>query len=118
MFSHRVTETQRKSCLCVSVTLWLNQIGCCYGCLCERHSAILGPPRYEGVRLKRTLSTHTCRRLTQAGPPAGWFYRGGSCMCRWLALSVSVFGLSSSLVLAQIGSATLTGRVTDPSGAV
>ena len=39
-------------------------------------------------------------------------------MRRWLALSLLAFGLSSSLVLAQIGSATLTGRVTDPSGAV
>ncbi len=39
-------------------------------------------------------------------------------MRRWLALSVLALGLSSSLVLAQIGTATLTGRVTDPSGAV
>ncbi len=39
-------------------------------------------------------------------------------MRRWLALPVSVLGLSSSIVLAQIGTATLTGHVTDPSGAV
>src|SRR6266498_302078 len=72
----------------------------------------------KGLDSKEPYPPIPAEGLTQADPPAGWFYRGGSCMCRWLALSVSVFGLSSSLVLAQIGSATLTGRVTDPSGAV
>src|SRR5262245_36100973 len=46
------------------------------------------------------------------------FLNEGNRMRRWLALSLFALGVSSSLVLAQIGTATLTGRVTDPSGAV
>src|SRR5262245_11135202 len=85
-------------------------------CLCAKRSAMLVQIRRDSPNYSRC----TCPRgATLAGlPQAGWVLSEGNRMRRWLALSLLALGVSSSLVLAQIGTATLTGRVTDPSGAV
>src|SRR5207247_8931588 len=101
-------------CVRVSVALWLVSL------LSSRTAFCYARPHQDtkGLDSKNLIHQHLPKGLTQAGPPAGWCYCGGVGMRRWLALSVLALGLSSSLVLAQIGTATLTGRVTDPSGAV
>src|SRR5262245_89043 len=65
--------------------------------------------RPSSIRRDSTNQMHLSKGATLAGPPPRQvgFLNEGNRMRRWLALSLFALGVSSSLVLAQIGTATL-----------